>query len=102
MRLPLEKIGLDAEITERDLAASIGFGRAYASQIEKARQGDERTEAMLAAAARYRRAGASAMMLGSGQLMYNAFQEAGRLYESLGSPYALLMYALSGEATENL
>lgn len=102
MRLPLEKIGLDPEITERDLVASIGFGRAYATQIEKAREGRERAETVLAAASSYRRAGASAMMLGLGQLMYSAFQEAGRLYESLGSPYAMLMYALSGETTENL
>ena len=84
MRLPLEKIGLDPEITERDLAASIGFGRAYVTRIEKAREGRERTETVLAAASSYRRAGASAMMLGSSQSMYSAFQEAGRLYESLG------------------
>ena len=97
MPLNLESIGLDQEITERDLVASIGFGRVYSTRIEAAREGRERTETVLAAASSYRRAGASAMMLGSTQAMSTAFREARQLYESLGCPYALLMFALSGD-----
>lgn len=102
MPFPWDDTKLDPEITQRDVEASIGFGRAYERRIESAPQGRERAETVLAAASCYRRAGASAMMLGSTQAMYTAFREAGRLYESLGFPYALQMYALSGDPIERV
>src|SRR5260370_10576095 len=96
MRLPLEYIGLDEKVVERDFRASFGFGIAYERQAESVSHVHRKQDLLLLAASSFRRAGASALLLDMGRQRIEAFDRAGRLYLSLSLPYGLVMIALTG------
>ncbi len=95
MPVPLEKIGLEQDLVELDYKASTGFGKAYRSRAEE--QSTNHTEYLFAAASSFRRAGASALLLGDQQSAMSAFAEAGLIYTILRSSEAYVMRTLSSD-----
>jgi hypothetical protein len=99
MPLSLEEVGLNEELVELDYQASLGFGQAYRGRAESR---SDRTEYLFAAASSFRRAGASALLLGRRDEMFFAFKEAERLYSGLHSSEAAVMEALRSDRTVSL
>jgi hypothetical protein len=101
MKFHLHELGLDEEVTARDYRASLTFGRVYLHDAEYAISPHDRTDLLVASASSFRRAGASAMLLGLREEMTQAFREASRVYAQVGLPYAVVMSVLAGDAPQS-
>jgi hypothetical protein len=95
MGLPFAEVGLDAEVTERDFVAHMAFAKAYSRDAEAEVRLDRKTDLLLLAASSFRRAGASAMLLGMQTEMRNAFFWSAQQYLGLRMPYSAQMDILS-------
>jgi len=89
----LGEFGLEPKVIarDRDMAAGFAAGHERAAK-EQERHSDAWATQMLCAATEYRRAAAHSVLLSDADAWRELFDRAGRAYESLRRPYALMMF----------
>jgi hypothetical protein len=89
----LRDFGLEPKVIARDRDMAAGFAAGYEQAAkEHERHSDAWATQMLCAATEYRRAAAHSVLLSDADGWSKFFDRAGRVYESLRRPYALMMF----------
>jgi hypothetical protein len=94
----IREFGFDPEVVTRDRDMAAGFAAGH----ERAAKEHERQDAvwathMLCAATEYRRAAAHSVLVSDDDARRELFERAGRAYEALRRPYALMMFWSAGD-----
>lgn len=94
MREIAQELGIDVELVARDLDFHRGVGAGYFSSLERASK-EQRWESIAFAATAFRRAGSHALLLDDVGLATQMFADAAKCYDTLGRPYAAMMWSLA-------